>query len=573
MEKNFDNATILKNVFLTLGRVATTASYVSAIVRSGCCQCVAGGIDNHSEDEKLVNVALKVLATFAKSADKATMEQMDLDGVVQGVVTAAGSFINNLTVETTAFQTLLDMCKSPANTAKIIQLGGSYVIVEAMEQSGFEEKLCTKALRLMQKLTQCTSKLSWILRKGTVPLGIFVAMHTHSENLKIKSYALNCFARLACSNAAAGQIMREAEDLLRSILTGLQRESKNPKVVSESFWALGSLCRDKETANRAADACLQILKNAVDTHCASEEYLVPEVAYQTMTFLRNLCVHVNQDEKNPAPSPTDYVIARETIPAIKILMKNSEEHPEIIQQACSALEAIAFGKQEIRNHMKDPNLGPPGLYGDDQKGDIITVMNALKEKFIHNDDVCIQANVVIEAVNRDSVHEDIVHVPILLPEYEQVSVFHAEEQEKVIELSPQIQNLLKGGAIFKKHSRTAKPRNRQIGVTADLAYFVWRDPAKAVKPENRMKIVRIKDIIPGRCTPQLQRKTLLGSYLADEKKCFAIFGLDSDRNERTVDLEATSEEERNMWVRALLNLKEYSEHSKRMKTNFNVSLG
>jgi hypothetical protein len=52
-----------------------------------------------------------------------------------------------------------------------------------------------------------------------------------------------------------------------------------------------------------------------------------------------------------------------------------------------ALEAIAFGEQRIRTHLKQQ--------GTEE------AMLAIKEEFKMNDDVCIAAQSVIDAVNRE----------------------------------------------------------------------------------------------------------------------------------------------------------------------------
>jgi hypothetical protein len=65
-----------------------------------------------------------------------------------------------------------------------------------------------------------------------------------------------------------------------------------------------------------------------------------------------------------------------------------------------------------------------------------------------------------------------------------------EEAKKEVELqlAASVRNHLTGGALLKKHSNTAEPRVRQIYVTPDLQYFIWKDPKKPVKPDSKMKV-------------------------------------------------------------------------------------
>jgi hypothetical protein len=136
--------------------------------------------------------------------------------------------------------------------------------------------------------------------------------------------------------------------------------------------------------------------------------------------------------------------------------------------------------------------------------------------------------------------------------------------ETVKELPESVRNLLTAGAMLLKHSNTANPRTRHVYVTPDLKFLVWKDPKKALHPDNKMKVFRIRSVEPGRCTPQLERKSF-GKFLAKEECAFAILGRD-----RTVDLEATSEQERDKWIHALEQLVAYRKELKRIASQFHL---
>jgi len=137
-----------------------------------------------------------------------------------------------------------------------------------------------------------------------------------------------------------------------------------------------------------------------------------------------------------------------------------------------------------------------------------------------------------------------------------------EKVTEVKELPAAVKNLLLAGSLLVKHSNTAAPRSRHVYITSDLKYVVWKDPKEPVHPDNKMKVFKIRSVEKGRCTPQLQRKRF-GKFLSKEECAFAILG-----RERTVDLEAASEADRDKWVDAIDQLLLYTKSAKKAATQF-----
>jgi len=96
-------------------------------------------------------------------------------------------------------------------------------------------------------------------------------------------------------------------------------------------------------------------------------------------------------------------------------------------------------------------------------------------------------------------------------------------------------------------------------------FLIWKDPKDkgVLNPKNMMKTFKIKTIERGRCTPQLLRKNLFGKQFAKEECSFAVIGRD-----RSVDLEASSEAEREKWIHALETLIEFKKGQKTVQSNF-----
>jgi hypothetical protein len=90
-------------------------------------------------------------------------------------------------------------------------------------------------------------------------------------------------------------------------------------------------------------------------------------------------------------------------------------------------------------------------------------------------------------------------------------------------------------------------------------------PPLALSSALTVQTFKMRSIERGRCTPQLLRKKMLGGFYAKEECSFAIMG-----RERTVDLEAQSEADREKWVDAIQALIGYLKAIKAQATKFSA---
>ena len=204
---NFNNIEVIRMCFRTLGTLATSASNVSAIIKAGGVQGLVAGMTEHTDHFSLINLAMKVLSIFAKTADPESMSILSQEGAVQAIVEAASTYVNNITLEATCFDCLFHMCKVSANIVMVIKQGGASTILQAMEALQYEEKLCGKAMKLLNKLTQSTANVGRLLEAG-VTSAVLNVLQLHPENVKIRSFAILCIGRLAngtylCSSSSS----------------------------------------------------------------------------------------------------------------------------------------------------------------------------------------------------------------------------------------------------------------------------------------------------------------------------------------------------------------------------------
>jgi hypothetical protein len=219
-----------------------------------------------------------------------------------------------------------------------------------------------------------------------------------------------------------------------------------------------------------------------------------------------------------------------------------------------ALENMCFSTRDVKDHLKScdievqvPKISDANSNSDDVKKACKSLLDALNRAEIDFTPLP-GRNLVLNAAPMKSARQ-------LLGDDD-------KRDQEITDLPQWVRNLLLAGALLTKHSNSAQPRPRHVYVTTDLKFLVWKDPKKPLHPDNKMKIFKIRSIEKGRSTPQLQR-TRFGKFLAKEECSFAILGRD-----RTVDLEAEREIDRDKWCEALELLVSYRKAMKKVNTQF-----
>ena len=234
-------------------------------------------------------------------------------------------------------------------------------------------------------------------------------------------------------------------------------------------------------------------------------------------------------------------MSTDVIKSICMSLSSQRPRPKVLIRGCMALGNMAYGSKELRERMKADGVIPS--------------MEKIVAEAVE-DDVKQAAQQCIESVNRVEVATSAV--PFMT--YKQPvrttksakELFGDDAPKKKPELSREDRNFLVSGALLVKHSNHAKPKTRHLSVDPDLKFIICKDPKKAVKPTQKMKVFKMKAIERGRCTPQLVRKRY-GKWLAKEECSFAIIGRD-----RTFDIECVSEKNREEWISALETLMAYA---------------
>ena len=218
--------------------------------------------------------------------------------------------------------------------------------------------------------------------------------------------------------------------------------------------------------------------------------------------------------------------------------------------------SLGFSTDEVKSHLRGAGL--------------VEGVNKVSGDNLSLDDVRRACKAVLDALNRTDINiqfDGLKKIHFDDTKIRSVRELMGDDKkvvEAVKEIPEAVRNFLTAGAMLMKHSNTANPRQRHVYITPDLKFLVWKDPKKPLHPDNKMKINRIRSLERGRCTPQLERKSF-GKFLAKEEHSFAILGRD-----RTVDLEASSEKERENWIDAIEMLVAYRKELKKQAQQFGL---
>ncbi|KAL0221349.1 hypothetical protein RCL1_001203 [Eukaryota sp. TZLM3-RCL] len=116
-----------------------------------------------------------------------------------------------------------------------------------------------------------------------------------------------------------------------------------------------------------------------------------------------------------------------------------------------------------------------------------------------------------------------------------------KKERELKEHETKLRSKLIEGAVFLKHGKKGKPHYRFVWVSSDFSKILWRDPSKT-KVRDEMDVSQVTDVLIGQLTDVFKRRS---GHAGRENLSFSIIS-----GERTLDLEASSEEERDLWVDA-----------------------
>jgi len=535
---NFNAMDLLLTCFRTLGNLACSRYNIGAIIKAGGVQGIVAGMTVHGDNRDLIDVAIRVLTNLSADLDEENMSILAQEGAVQAIVEVAASFTDDLEIEVATLACLCNLGRFPDNAKTMIYQGAAKATIKMLKKQNYELALTDGAVRLLSILSFCQAEIDRLVgAKATT--SVINAFKTHPREKRILISGMSAIANMSYSSDAAAKL--NGEGAVDAIIAVLLANNNDPDVLGESYQALSALCRNEKNAESMAERTMATIVSNLPMHSANTRF-----CNLALAFLGNLCVY---------PEPAENVIAAGIIASCLALFRKHVNDPVLLVRGLRALENIAYGSARVKQHMKDEGTE--------------AAVQAIADANASRDDVKRAVKGVLDALNRT--RTDLSSVPLAAIKLREIekksakSLFSDENENKCTELPQDVKNFLLAGQLIIKHSNTAQPRPRHVYVTPDLKHLVWKDPKKPLDAKHKMKLFKVRSIERGRCTPQLQRKTMFGKFVAKEDCSFAVLG-----RERSVDLEAKTEAEREKWITSLLMLVDFLKNQKVLNTKFDA---
>ncbi len=519
---NYDDVEVQTAAVRTLGELVYNAQTVDLVVKAGGVQGIVAGVTVMSDQPELLSAAIQVMSRLITFATDEHLMVMAQEGAVRAILDVFAANANDLALELECVRALCNLAVQHDSADVIIRQNGTEIVVGVLQTLGYDAEFAETALRLLYNLTFSINNLNRLLSAGVAEV-VMSAMKTHATSFGAVTTGLKCISNLCYSEETSISV---AETGIIEYTMGILTASfASSAVIIECLDALSALSRAEVNAISMVDSIMPLCSRALTLYVADAP-LVATVA----RFLHNIFFHA---------SVSLAAVKTDIIASLASALLTQRLNVELMLTAVRPFENMAFGGQDVRDYLKE-------------KG-IVEVMQQIIAASPDRGDLKGVCDLVISAINRKEIEMtnlDFIEVNRERRDIKDVYAALGEEKEEelgaISEVPPKIRNLLTAGALLTKHSMTAPPRTRHVFVTDDLKWLVWKDPkSKSIEEETRMKIFKIRTVEKGRCTEQLKRQRF-GKYLADDKCAFSVQG-----RERSVDLECSSEKERDKWVHAI----------------------
>lgn len=519
---NFDDEDIQRTALSTLRLLAYNAHAVDQIVKAGAVQGIVAGMTVMENNVDLLDQAVQVLGALITHANEEQLALIAQEGAVQGILDVSAKHSTNLVIEIEAARALCNLATQSATADLIIRQSGTEIVLQVLSAVGYDANFAELALQLLFNLTFSINNLNRLISSG-VPRVVLDTLKAQGSSETVLVLGLRIIERLSYSDDVSLVICKTgALDFALQLIT---QSLSSPLVLCQGLLTISALTRAETSAVSVAETVLKLCSRILTLHVNDGTVMIA-----TSRFLFNL--FVVQAVSLLAPQ-TDIVSS---------LLQACLTHAsnlEVVLVAIRPFENLAYGGQDIRNHMKEKQ--------------VIDVINKIIVTHPGRTDVKADCDRVIAAINRQDFQVNSLEFLELQRGTRNIDDVYAalgeskeEDLGDIETIPPKVRNFLTAGALLTKHSKTAAPRTKHVYVTDDFKWLVWKDPhAKGIEEDTKMKLFKIRSVEKGRCTEQLQRQRF-GKYLADDKCAFAIIG-----RERTVDLEAPTPKDRDKWVQAI----------------------
>jgi len=512
---HFRNPKLLKGALRALGNLSYADENILWIVQNGATKCIVAGMAANEDDLETQQLSIEVIGNFASFAEddpavRKKIERGEQSSVYDIIVVEGGAKRILDTVADTEEPTLMmsgvealsNLANNPSVTEKLIKMGIVDVVFYAMQKYDWDEDLMERCMRLVAILTYSTGGVKAMGEANGVQT-ILSAMDNHEEQ---PEFLANAAAAL--KNIAADEGLREQIGSLGGVKTVLDLFEKNIEAKAfllEAITLFIRLSRSEHLSEEIAVKGMNLILEAIALAKDDVQFLVP-----AFTLIGHLAF---------AEANLKVVVQ---YAGIDVIIDSILEHPEskpLVIRCIQTLDNLAMASAEHSKIVKDAG-------GEETIKEVQAAYEGDKEVV----SVCKSALLSMQP----EVQRKRIKPRMAFGERQEDWKPSAEDPLK------DHRNLLKTGALFTEWSNGG-PHSRHLLVKPDFKAIAWKDPKKTARTESTVLLRDVRNVRSGLHDGHKNRRKQ-----ADSKKAFSIIC-----RATSIDLEASSQEDRDRWVAAL----------------------
>ncbi len=132
-------------------------------------------------------------------------------------------------------------------------------------------------------------------------------------------------------------------------------------------------------------------------------------------------------------------------------------------------------------------------------------------------------------------------LPVVAPNGSAVALPHERRSSVSFSIAPVLINQLKGGSIFLKHGSRGSPHYRYVWLSSDSKFLHWGD-LKTRRVHGSIQCDSMISVVRGHASQLFMQRA--------PKNCNPNFCFSIQSTARTLDLECSNEQERELWAKA-----------------------
>eukprot|EP00456_Euglypha_rotunda_P084078 TRINITY_DN840_c0_g1_i8.p1 TRINITY_DN840_c0_g1~~TRINITY_DN840_c0_g1_i8.p1 ORF type:complete len:984 (+),score=242.41 TRINITY_DN840_c0_g1_i8:324-2954(+) len=557
---------ILANGCRILQRAAKSPAQTYDILKKGGVQVLTSILNGHMGDDKAVEAALTALAKLVTRKENAVY--IAQCGGIKAAISALHEHPHNEQIARAALDLFDAMAAYPEMGETMQKAGVIKSVMDILKNHMDNPEIALSAIKTLGKLATSQPNVEEMLAQGLLPTLLGV-LKRHPDDPELDKNVLLAMETACLVPDAQGKLRNlgalgeikncmanhpdddEINEIGGRLCDGLSVDPLQKQREAEAAAAEEEKLAEEKAAKQRAEVAAKEKEKKVAAEKAAEQKRAEQEKARKIKEAEEGRQRAEREEQQKLEAEMQNALEAMKASSEAARMKALEE-----QKRAKDLEKARIAAEEEARRLKALDEQRKLEDIEKKRRELELMRKKAAEK--HEEDLADKHLFKLAARDTEKQKEP-EKKPKLKKSARELFEPDDEKDKKLAILPIPIKNFLLAGQLLRKHSKKAQPKPKHLYLSHDLEWLCWKDPNKAPDIKQRMKIYKLFGVNTGRCTPQLQRKRL-GRYLAKEECCFSIYGADSYKDERTVDLEAPTPKECQAWVHALEVLIEYAKN-------------